>query len=210
MEVALIIEKLAYFFEKFGYLAVFWGSFIEISPLGWAVPGGTILAIAGFFANTESNISIISVIAFGTLGAWFTFLISYFLGKKSGMWLVNKLKQQKNASVAKNMLKKHGAMILTTSMLANLTRFWIAYIAGVEKYSPFKFILYSFLASLSWVSLMTLLGYFAGYERQNLEQIIGSLGIISWMLLGLAILVIGRSIKQEYQYFKKDTLHKHK
>ena len=83
--------------------------------------------------------------------------------------------------MAKNLLKKHGAVILTTSMMANLTRFWVAYIAGVESYKPHKFLLYSFVASLGWVSLMAIVGYIAGFERGNIEKIVGRLGVIGWL-----------------------------
>lgn len=210
MDIPTLIVQLAHFFDKYGYLTVFLGSFVEVTPLGWLVPGGVILAVAGFFAKTENEINLVSVILFGSFGSWLSLLFSYFLGKKSGLWLVKKLKQEKNAELAKRLLKNHGGIILTTSMMANMTRFWISYIAGVEGYKFSKFILYSSVASLGWVSLMAILGYITGYERQNIEKLTASLGIIAWLLLGLALFVIYRSIKHEYHHFKKDLPHEEK
>lgn len=207
MDASIIIAKTEAFFLTWGYLTVFWGSLVETTPLGWAVPGGVILTVAGFFANNSAGFSLSKVIITGWLGAWLAFLGAYFLGRKTGMWFVNKLKQQKNADRAKHLLAQHGGVILTTSMLANLTRFWIAYIAGVEKYGFLKFLLYSGAASLGWVSIMSVLGFLAGFERQNLERLIGAIGILAWGFLALAVFVLFKSIKHEYQHFKKDEPH---
>jgi len=204
MEIINLLNIISTLFEQWGYPIIFIGSLIEITPFGWAVPGGVILAVAGFLSNNNQNLPLISVIIAGTLGAWLAFLLAYLLGRKTGMWLVGKLHQEKNARFAKSLLQKNGGVILTTSMLANLTRFWISYIAGVDKYSFLKFNLYAFLASLSWVSLMTLLGFFAGYEKENLKNIVSGIGILAWVFLGLAVIVIYKSIKREYKHFQKD------
>lgn len=207
MDVIKILDVLGTLFEKFGYPIIFFGSLIEITPLGWAVPGGAILLIAGYLSNGNPNLPLIPIIVWGTLGTWIAFLLAYLLGNKTGMWLVNKLHQQKNARFAKQVLKNNGAAILTTSMMANLTRFWISYIAGVEKYNLIKFNLYAFVASLSWVSLMVLLGYFAGFEKENLRNIMSSIGILAWVFLIVAGIVIYGSVKKEYKHFKDDQPH---
>lgn len=210
MDFLQTLDLIATLFEQWGYPIIFLGSLIEITPLGWAVPGGAILVIAGYLSNGNPNMPLIPIIIWGTFGAWIAFLLAYLLGRKTGMWLVDKLHQQKNARFAKSLLNKNGGVILTTSMLANLTRFWISYIAGVDKYSFFKFNLYAFISSLSWVSLMTLLGFFAGYEKKNLRNITNGIGILAWALLALAVFVIYKSIKREYKHFQQDEPHTEK
>ena len=207
MDINLLFDTITNLFESFGFLFIFVGSLIEITPLGWAVPGGLILLIAGYLSNGNSNLPFIPIIVYGSAGAWLAFIFAYALGRKTGMWLVNKLHQEKNAEFAKRMLKSNGPAILTTSMLANLTRFWVSYIAGVEKYNFLKFNLYAGVASITWVSLMTILGYLAGYEREYLKRIVSGVGILAWILLGIAVFVIIRSIKHEYHHFKKDEPH---
>lgn len=208
MDLVKILDILTLQFEHWGYLIIFFGSLIEISPFGWVVPGSAILIVAGYLSNGNQNIPLVSIIIWGTLGAWFALLLAFLLGKKTGLWLVKKLHQERNADFAKKMLKNNGAVILTTSMMANLTRFWISYIAGVEKYNIIKFSIYSFFASLSWVSVMVLLGYFAGFEKENLNKIIGSAGVLSWIFLLIAAIVIFIVIKHEHKHLKEDTLHK--
>lgn len=207
MDIDLILNYIFILFERFGYPLIFAGSLIEISPLGWAVPGGVILVIAGYLSNNISHLNLISTIVYGTVGAWAAFLLSYLLGRKTGMWLVHKLHQEKNANFAKQLLKRNGPAILTTSMLANLTRFWISYIAGVERYNFIKFNIYAFVASLTWVSLMSILGYFAGFEKEYLKQFIKGVGVLAWIFLILAVVVLIKTIKNEYKHFKEDKPH---
>lgn len=207
MDLIYVLDLLATLFEKFGYPIIFLASLIEITPLGWAVPGGAILLIAGYLSNGNPNIPLIPIIIWGSVGTWIAFLLAYLLGRKTGMWLVDKLHQQNNASFAKRVLKNNGAAILTTSMMANLTRFWISYIAGVEKYNLVRFNIYAFFASLSWVSMIVLLGYFAGFEKESLRNLTRSVGVIAWVFLIIAVIVIYRAIKHEYKHFKDDEPH---
>lgn len=210
MDINLLLNTITVLFEKFGFIFIFFGSLIEITPLGWAIPGGVILLIAGYLSNGNPNLPFIAIILYGSLGAWLAFVFAYLLGSKTGMWLVNKLHQQKNAEFAKRMLKNNGPAILTTSMLANLTRFWISYIAGVEKYNFLKFNLYASIASITWVSLMTILGFLAGYEKEYLKRIISGVGILAWVFLGVAVFVIVKSVRHEYHHFKRDVPHDEK
>ena len=207
MDLLTILDEVALLFEQWGYPIIFLGSLIEITPLGWAVPGGAILLVAGYLSNGNSNMPLIPIIIWGTLGTWLAFVSAYLLGSKTGMWLVNKLHQQKNAAFAKRVLKNNGPAILTTSMMANLTRFWVSYIAGVEKYNFLKFNVYAFFASLSWVAMIVLLGYFAGFEKENLRNLTKSVGIVAWIFLIIAAIVIYRAIKHEYKHFKEDEPH---
>jgi membrane protein DedA with SNARE-associated domain len=207
MDIIFILDEIGVVFDKFGYLIVFLSSFLEITPVGWAVPGGAVLVIAGYLANGQGELKLIPTILYGTAGVWIAFISSYVLGSKTGMWLVKKLHQGNNAKFAKTLLNKNGPTILTTSLLANLTRFWVSYIAGVNRFSFFKFNIYAFVASLTWVALMVFVGYFAGYEKDLLKQAVTRLGYLAWGLLLLAIFIIYKSIKHEYKHFKSDEPH---
>ncbi len=194
LQIVTITEKI---FSVWGYPLIFFGSLIETSPLGWLVPGGAILVVAGYFSSGFQTLPLIPIIIWGTLGTWGAFLTSYFLGSKTGYWMVEKFHQENNAKFAKSLFLKHGGIILTTSMLSNLTRFWVAYVAGVEKYNFLRFNLSAFIASLSWVSLLVLLGYFTGYEMENLKKVTEKAGVFSWIFLAIALSVIFVTVKIE-------------
>ena len=54
---------------------------------------------------------------------------------------------------------------------------------------------------------MVLLGYFAGFEKESLRNIMSSIGILAWVFLIVAGIVIYRSIKHEFKHFKDDDPH---
>ncbi len=195
---ALAILELLY--HDYGYALVFISNFIETSPLGWLIPGGILVALGGFFAYS-GNLSLGWVLLSSSLGMIATFLTAYYLGQKTGMKLAKRLNQEKNAARAERLLENHGGTILTTSLLANLTRFWISYVAGIKKYNLRLFIFYASIASLTWNALLITVGYLAGAEREKLESSVAQLGILAWILLFVALGVIYWKIDVE---FKKD------
>ncbi|KKQ85579.1 MAG: hypothetical protein UT08_C0005G0030 [Candidatus Woesebacteria bacterium GW2011_GWB1_38_8] len=197
-----IILQLEGIYNAWGYQLVFLGSLIETSPIGFAIPGGLIVATGGFFAY-GNNLSLVGIVISGWLGMLLTFLAAYFLGRKTGLSLAKKLKQESFAQQAKILLERHGAVILTTSLLANLTRFWVAYVAGAQRYNFIRFLFYAMTASLTWNSLLVIVGYLAGAERQKLESSIAKLGIISWILVIIALGIIYWKTKSELKQIRK-------
>lgn len=197
-----IILQLEEIYNNFGYILVFLGSMIETSPIGFTIPGGLIVATGGFFAYSN-NINLAGIIISGWLGMLVTFVGGYVLGRYTGTTFAKKLRQEIFLAKAQDLLNNHGAVILTTSLLANLTRFWIAYVAGSQKFSFVKFIFYASAASLTWNSLLVSIGYLAGSERHNLEVGLARLGIISWLLLVVAVGVIYFNIRRDYTLIRK-------
>jgi membrane-associated protein len=201
VEAKEIITLLESFYQTYGYAILFLGSFIETSPMGWTIPGGLIVALGGFFAYGE-GISLYLTIVSAWLGMWATFLTAYFLGARTGGGLIKRFKQEKNAKRAKRLLENHGPSILTTSLMANLTRFWVAYVAGSQKFNFIRFLFYSAAASLTWTGFLVAVGYLAGAERGNIEAGLTRLGVLSWGLLLLALFFIYWHTRQEYEDFR--------
>lgn len=202
METIEISQKIKIFLENFGGLTVFFASFLETTPFGWILPGGLIIAAASFFSYP--NISLfIKILISAWLGMWFSLVAGYFLGKKTGLWLVRKLNQEKNAQKAKKLLQKNGAFILTSSIIANLIRFWMAYIAGVGNYPIFSFLIYSAFASFSWVSLVVFIGFISGAKKAHIESMLSKMGSFSWIVVFIVIVFIILSIKREKANLKE-------
>jgi membrane-associated protein len=116
--------------------------------------------------------------------------------------LAKRFKQEKNAERARVLLSRHGPVILTTSLLANLTRFWVAFVAGTQKYPFLKFLFYSGAASLTWTSFMVITGFLAGIERKNIENAFVRVGVLAWFFIVLAIVVIYLKAKSEFNESK--------
>jgi membrane protein DedA with SNARE-associated domain len=86
--------------------------------------------------------------------------------------------------------------------MANLTRFWVAFIAGTQNYNFPKFLFYAGAASLTWNSLLVTVGYLAGTEREQIESGLAKLGILAWILLVIALVVIYWANKKEFKLSK--------
>ncbi|KKQ53409.1 MAG: DedA [Microgenomates group bacterium GW2011_GWC1_38_12] len=202
METLVLIDKIENIYLSWGNILIFISSLIETSPMGFTIPGGFVVALGGFFSY-GNKLNLAGVILSGTLGMLTTFLIAYVLGRKTGFSLAKKFHQQKYFELAKRLLENHGPIILTTSLLANITRFWIAYVAGSQKYRFFKFMFYATAASLTWNSLLVTVGYLAGSERGQLESGLAKLGILSWGILLLTLGIIYIKTKKEFLEIKK-------
>lgn len=199
-DVLALIEKL---YLTYGLPVIFFTSLLEITPLGWAIPGGTLLGLAGFFAYGRPYYLVASIV-FGWFGAWTTFIVAYLLGAGAANKFNVKLKHNKKTDHAKLLLKKHGPVILTTSMMSGITRFWVAFAAGTQKYKFRRYIFYSGAASLTWTSLMVMVGYLAGSERGRLETHVASLGIISWILFFALISIVYLKIRKEFKEIQNE------
>lgn len=182
MDFSVLLKQIELLFVHFGYFFIFLGTLIETSPFGWLIPGGILVALGGFYAF-DGTLSLVLVLLFAFCGTILTLLLGYLIGKKTGMRLAKFLHQEKNARRAKILLEKHGAVILTTSLLTPATRFWVAYIAGAQKYNVIKFIMYASIASLTYVSLIVSAGYIAGTGKNSLEQNLAQIGAIFWFVL---------------------------
>lgn len=197
------LHQIELLFAHYGYLLIFLGTLIETTPFGWIIPGALLASLGGFYAfQGPLRLSLVIVCAFS--GMYITLLGAYLVGSLTGMRLAKKLGQQKNAHTAKVLLEKHGAVILTTALLANLTRFWVAYIAGMQRYAVGKFMLYAAIASLTWCSLLVTIGYVAGNGRHTIERGLAQAGIFSWLFVLLFGGIIYWKIKDEIKEARED------
>lgn len=201
MEVNEFIDVIESVYLEWGYLIVVISSFVESSPFGWLIPGGLLTALGGFFAY-NSPLNVFLVFFSGWAGIFGVLLCAYYIGDKTGMRIAKKLGQEKNAKRADKLLHKHGAIIITTSLLANITRFWVAYVAGIHRFDLKKFSIYALSASFTWTALLVGVGYVAGASKEKLEASLAQIGILSWLLVFLAAGIITWKIKQEYEDLK--------
>lgn len=201
MDTLQLINNVEILYYSWGNIIIFLGSFIETLPIGFLIPGGLIVALGGFY-SFGNKLSLTQVILSGSFGMTLAFMLGYLIGRKTGFFLITKFHQEKNAKVAKLLLQNHGPLILTTSLLANLTRFWISFISGVEKYNFFKFMFFASFASLTWNSLLVTLGLFAGSKRGDLEKGIAGLGALSWLLILIVFAIVFFGIRREYKLLK--------
>lgn len=197
------LHQIELLFAVYGYRMIFLGTLIETTPFGAFIPGALLASLGGFYAY-QGPLRLSLVIICGFSGMVSTLIGAYLIGKSTGMKLAKKMNQEKNAHTAKILLEKHGAVILTTALLANVTRFWVAYIAGAQKYHFGKFVLYASIASLTWVSLLVSIGYVAGTGRHTIERGLAQAGIFSWIFVFVVGGILYWKLKDELKEASED------
>lgn len=145
--------------ERFGYLAVFIGSFLE---------GEAILIIAGFFAE-RGHMDIFIVAVVGFLGAYAGHLFWFWLGRVHGVKLLDRFpKMKKHFGSGIRMFERYGAAaILVTQWLYGL-RITCAVIVGISRISIVKFLVYEAISCAIWAVVIAGAGYYFGAAVQTL------------------------------------------
>src|SRR5436190_16287079 len=147
--------------QKFGYLAVFVGTFLE---------GETILVLAGFFAERRYlHLAGVIVCAFG--GAYVGHLFWFFLGRKQGVKLLDRFpKMKKHFGKGVRMFERYGApAIFITQWLYGL-RITCAVIIGISRISTVKFLVYEAVTCAVWSIIIGSAGYVFGTA---VERVLG-------------------------------------
>src|ERR1700694_1082442 len=125
--------------HKFGYLAVFVGTFLE---------GETILVLAGFFAE-RGYLEIFLVILTATLGAYVGHVFWFWLGRTRGVRALDRFpKMRRHFGKGIRLFERYGApAIFITQWLYGL-RITCAVIIGISKVSTVKFLVYEALTCI--------------------------------------------------------------
>jgi membrane protein DedA with SNARE-associated domain len=145
--------------ERFGYLAVFLGTFLE---------GEAILVIAGFFVE-RGHMKAIPVTICGFFGAYIGHLFWFWLGRRHGVRLLDRYpRMQRHFGNSIRMFERYGvAAIIVTQWLYGL-RITCAVVVGISKISLLKFLFYEAVSCLIWAIGITALGYYFGAAVETL------------------------------------------
>lgn len=167
--------------QKFGYLAVFVGTFLE---------GETILVMAGFFAE-RGYLEIIAVMLTAASGAYAGHVFWFWLGRTKGVKLLDRFpKMKRHFGKGIRMFERYGApAIFITQWLYGL-RVTCAVIIGISQISVWKFLVYEAVTCVVWAIVIGSAGYFFG---RAVERILGRAahiekwGLLVLIIVGLAI-----------------------
>lgn len=166
--------------HKFGYLAVFAGTFLE---------GETILVMAGFFAERgHLHLALVVLVAF--LGAYAGHLFWFWLGRTQGIRLLERFPRMKtHFGRGIRIFERYGApAIFITQWLYGL-RITAAVIIGISKISLTKFLVYEAISCIVWAIVIASAGYYFG---RAVESVLGKAAHIeNWGLLVLLVVGVG-------------------
>ena len=173
--------------HKFGYLAVFIGTFLE---------GETILVMAGFFAE-RGYLEIVPVALVAASGAYVGHAFWFWLGRTQGVRLLDRFpKMKKHFGRGIRIFERYGApAIFITQWLYGL-RVTCAVIIGISRISTIKFLIYEAVTCAVWACVITTAGYYFG---RAVESVLGRAAHIEkWGLL--VLVVVGIAVWGWHQY----------
>ena|SRR5688572_15628139 len=161
--------------ERFGYLAVFVGTFLE---------GEGILVAAGFFAQRGYlDVFLVTLVAF--LGAYAGHIFWFWLGRVHGVRLLDRFpKMRKHFGKGIRMFERYGAAAIIITQWLYGIRITAAVIVGFSRISIAKFLFYEAISCMLWAAVITAAGFYFG---SAIEAVLGRVEHIEkW---GLAILI---------------------
>ena len=161
-------------------------------------PSEVVVPPAAYKASQEdSDLNIILVVVFATIGAIIGALINYFLALWLGRPIIHKfaetrfgricLLSSEKVTKAENYFVKHGRSSTFIGRLVPGIRQLISIPAGLAKMPLFPFILFTTLGAGIWNIILAILGYIAHGQADIINKYSKEL---SFILLGLGVLFI--------------------
>src|SRR3954469_19200477 len=183
---------LAGLIDSYGYLAVFFGSFLE---------GETILALAGL-ASFRGYLDLYKVIMLAMLAGFLGDQLYFFLGRFKGKEVLERFpKMQRRAHRFDMMLSRwHAPLIIGIRFMYGF-RIVGPILLGMGRVPAWKFMLYNFIGAALWAPLIAGIGYFFGGA---IKAALGHLKRYELWVFG-AVLVIGIAFAL-YHHYREEKL----
>jgi len=171
---------------------------------GFFLPGDYLLMLAGILCaggmlNVSIYVLILSLIAAGVLGNY----TGYWFGYRTGPILFKRNEsiffKKRYVAMAEDFYAKYGGMALVLGRFFPIIRTFAPIFAGVVKVDIKKFTLYNFIGSITWVTTLTLTGFFLGRKypeeiKEYLKYVV--LGLILITTIPLIIAYLRRKLQK--------------
>ncbi|MFW5709750.1 MAG: DedA family protein [Chloroflexota bacterium] len=180
--------------EAIGYLGI--GLLTIIENIIPPIPSEIILPFSGFTAR-RSDLTLVGVIAAGTIGSILGALILYYVGHRLGEERVIRLTQKyghhlgiepENVRRANDWFRNNGQWAVFICRLIPGLRSVISIPAGTARMNLFTFLFWTSLGTLLWTALLGVTGYALGDNYQAIQPI---MDVVSWVVtITLIVLAI--------------------
>ncbi len=177
------INFFVHFIGQVGYLGIFIGMFLESTA--FPLPSELIVIPAGIAAS-QGQMNLFLIIFVGTLGNVIGAIFSYYLAAFAGRAMLFKIGNYlfvKPETIIKveEYFKNHGSISVFIGRLLPGFRHFISLPAGIAKMDMKLFCFYTTIGSLFWTTVLVMLGYEIGENRELIKQ------YINLIILGCAL-----------------------
>ena len=179
--------------NEFGYLGIF--LLIAIENIFPPIPSEVILLFGGFM-TTYSDLNIVNVIIFSTLGSLLGAIVLYYIGKILNKERLKKIVSGKVGKILRLKTKDIDKADEWFDTKGNKTVFFCRFIpivrslisipAGMSEMPMGKFLIYTIAGSLIWNTVLTVLGSSFG---ENWESILGIFDRYSHIVVILLVII---------------------
>ena len=187
-----IINKLINIFGHFGYQGIVFLMALESSVI--PVPSELVIPPAGILA-ARGEMNLLWVIIFGVAGSLIGAIASYWISWILGRAVIYLLADHQLARIlhitpekverAEKFFRRYGSISVFVGRLLPVVRHLISIPAGFSRMNFGKFVLYTFLGSAIWVSVLAIGGYYLGAQAELIAE---NFRMIIEVLVALAII----------------------
>jgi membrane-associated protein len=157
----------------YAYFGLFFIVFAETGlAVGFFLPGDSLLVVTGLFARTyPEKLNVLLVMLSFFLGSVIGDSTGYWTGRIMGKRLFNREDSRifKPSRVAKahEFFEKYGPKTVLLARFVPIVRTFAPLVIGAAEMPYPKFLLWSLLGGVLWISSMVLAGYFLGTAIEN-------------------------------------------
>jgi membrane-associated protein len=184
-----IVSEIEPYFLAAGYYIIAAGVLMERSIfVGLIIPGDLILALGGVYSS-QHKMSLVGVIAVGTVAAICGESIGFWLGRKFGARLVRRLPYvgrwlAEKLEASEEYFRKHGGKTVAIGRYATVAGAFIPFSAGAGRMKYLRFLAFDIPAIIVWAIGITIFGYIFGRNLSFVDKAISRFGYI---VLGLIV-----------------------
>jgi membrane-associated protein len=190
---AQILAFLENFLVSHGYWALALTLFLENA--GVPLPGETMLLFAGFLAFGHQELDIGLIIVVGTLACTLGDNLGYWIGNRGGRPFLHRYQKVFRVSddriaQGEKLFEHFGPATVFIARFVFGMRILAGPLAGVLCMPWRRFVLFNFLGAATWVTLVSLAGYFFGRHWQVLLQIVSRVNTVVFVVVAAAVLLM--------------------
>jgi len=186
-----VVEWLRPAFVAAGYAIVPAAMFLESAVLlGVFVPGDVILAVAGVYA-ARGEMAVPLVIVLGALGAIAGEITGYWIGRRYGRSLIDRLPFAHRFGArldrAGESLRRNAGKAIVVGRFATGVAGTVPFAAGVSQVPFRRFMLFTVPSIVVWATAVVLVGALIGNNVELIDRILSSFGygIFAAIVLGV-------------------------
>jgi len=185
-------EILREHFQRWGYWTVMVALLLENA--GVPVPGESVLLFASFLAFSEQELHLPYIILIGTLACTLGDNIGYAIGHRGGRPLLERYKHifhipDRTIHRGERLFARHGHLTIFFARFIFGMRIIAGPLAGVLRMPWKQFAVFNFLGAVTWVTVISLVGYLFGSEWERLVRILHRINIGILVLVALLVLI---------------------